>query len=121
MASGPPTYTPEQISKYLARISFPSDIPISNTLGYLTELQKYHLAAVPFENLTLHYSRYRQLSFDSQDLFKKIVGRHMGGYCMENNAFFATVLRSLGFAVFSTGGRVSFATAGVPCGGYMGW
>ncbi len=121
MASGPPMYTPEQISQYLAHISFPSDIPASTTLAYLTELQKYHLAAVPFENPTLHYSRYRQLSLDPQDLFNKIVGRRMGGYCMENNVFFATVLRSLGFTLFSTGGRVSFATAGIPGGAYMGW
>jgi arylamine N-acetyltransferase len=114
-------YTPEQISQYLAHISFPSDIPTSNTLTYLTELQKYHLAAVPFENLTLHYSRCRQLSLDPQDLFEKVVDRRMGGYCMENNVFFATVLRSLGFTVFSTAGRVSFATAGIPGGAYMGW
>jgi hypothetical protein len=34
---------------------------------------------------------------------------------MENNAFFATVLRSLGFNVFSTGGRVK------PDQEYTGW
>ena len=84
-------FNPNQLSQYLKHISFPPDIPTSYTLAYLSELQKYHLATVPFENLTLHYSKYHLLSLDPQDLFKKVVSRRMGGYCMENNAFFGTV------------------------------
>ena len=40
---------------------------------------------------------------------------------MENNTFFGTVLRSLGYQVYNAGGRVSNATAGRPGGGYVGW
>lgn len=40
---------------------------------------------------------------------------------MENNCFFGTVLRSLGFDICSVGARVSDATNGVSGGGYGGW
>ena len=89
-------------------------------MGWLKELQKRHLARVPFESLSLHYSKHRLLSLNQQDLFQKIVIRGMGGYCMENNAFFGAMLRSLGFTVFNASGRVSDATAGRPGPGYMG-
>jgi arylamine N-acetyltransferase len=108
-------FTPEQLSQYFTHISFPSSLPVSHSLAYLSELQKYHLATVPFENLTLHYSKHHLLSLDPQDLFNKIVVRRMGGYCMEINAFFGDVLRSLGFTVFSTGGRVKSGKE------YLGW
>jgi arylamine N-acetyltransferase len=108
-------FTPEQLSEYFKHISFTFGLPASHSLVYLSELQKYHLATVPFENLTLHYSKHHLLSLDPQDLFKKVVGRRRGGYCMEINAFFGNVLRSLGFTVFSTGGRVK------PDQEYLGW
>lgn len=38
-----------------------------------------------------------------------------GGYCMENNCFFGTVLRSIGFDVYSAGARVKSPS------GYGGW
>jgi len=38
-----------------------------------------------------------------------------GGYCMENNRFFATILHSLGFDVYSVGARVHTPH------GYNGW
>lgn len=120
MSFNPPrasTYSSQQIDAYLSHISFPKSKFTALTfeahraedgLTVLTELIKYQLAAVPFENLSLHYSQARTVSLDEDDLFQKIVesksGR--GGYCMENNHFFGTVLRSLGYEVISTGGRV---------------
>lgn len=38
-----------------------------------------------------------------------------GGYCMENNCFFGTILRSIGFDVYSVGARVKSPD------GYGGW
>lgn len=125
-----PAYTPAQLTAYFTHISLPHitrDIAFSgpklhanptNALKFLTELQKYQLAAVPFENLSLHYSQWHGVSLDAGVLFGKIVGEgdgreegkegksYRGGYCMENNAFFGTVLRSLGFEVYSAGARV---------------
>ncbi|KAF2849841.1 arylamine N-acetyltransferase 1 [Plenodomus tracheiphilus IPT5] len=119
--TGPrPTYTKAQITQYFARIRLPQskwqyDVSALNpaaALDYLTTLQTYQLAWVPFENLSLHYSSHRHICLHPEDLFKKIVSDNngRGGYCMENNCLFATVLRSLGFALYSAGGRVCEGT-----------
>lgn len=134
----PPKYTPAQISTYLQLLSpSPSpgvDIDLTRLLQtsppqspdeelhHLSILQKYHLAAVPFENLSLHYSAApRDLSIDAGDLYEKIVGRRRGGYCMELNGFFNAVLRGLGFGVYSAGARVSDAVSGGSGEGFNGW
>jgi len=118
-------YTRGQIDAYLSYIAFPvtkykisPEIAKSHDgLAYLSALQKYQLARVPFENLELHYSKERHISLDPTDLFDKIVAPRngRGGYCMENNALFGLVLRSLGFEVIPTGARVLLS------GGDGGW
>ena len=40
---------------------------------------------------------------------------------MENNCFFGTVLRTLGFSLHSAGARVAVAASGTPAEGYFGW
>jgi hypothetical protein len=40
---------------------------------------------------------------------------------MENNTFFAAVLRGLGYEVLTTGARVSNAANGIFDGGFTGW
>ncbi|KAI9717185.1 MAG: hypothetical protein M1812_004933 [Candelaria pacifica] len=127
--SSRPTYSQEQLSRYFKHIHLPQKYhPIDpktaktkDGLAFLVALQKYQLSKVPFENLSLHYSKYHSISLDPQDLYVKVVERGYGGYCMENNCFFGTVLRSLGYDVYSAGARVSNATNGLPGGGYEGW
>jgi len=115
-------YNEDQLSRYFKHIALPSGLSTSQpSFEFLVELTKRQLSRVPFESISLHYSKHRLLSLDPDDLFEKIVGRGMGGYCMENNTFFSTILRSLGFTIMTTGARVSDATAGRPGGGYMGW
>jgi arylamine N-acetyltransferase len=122
-----PTYTPAQITQYLDRISLPAkyrsnpilaDPSPSNTaantpaaLPLLEKLIRYQIAAVPFENLDLHYSTHHSITLDPSHLFNKIVAskRGRGGYCMENTCLLGTVLRSLGYNIFSTGARVNEA------------
>ncbi|KAK4502523.1 hypothetical protein PRZ48_005948 [Zasmidium cellare] len=119
-----PTYTQEQIFQIYDRINLPAKWRLDveeakrksggdQALEYLTVLKRYTLANVPFENLELHYSRTQVIDIHPEILFQKIVaqGTGRGGYCMENNAFFATVLRTLGFKIMSTGGRVSAAAS----------
>lgn len=119
-------YTKEQINAYLSYISFPivkyravttKTAHTEYGLTYLSVLQKYQLSHVPFENLILHYSGERQVSLDKDDLFNKIVGSKngRGGYCMENNKLFGTVLRTMGFEVVPIGARVLLS------GGSGGW
>lgn len=113
-ASRLPKFTPEEVNQYYDRLHIPQEQRISDVgqlsledaLEHLATLQRHHLAWVPFENLALHYSRWRQISLHPDDLFKKIVqspGR--GGYCMENNALFAALLRTLGYRIRSCGAR----------------
>ncbi|KAK3361515.1 hypothetical protein B0T24DRAFT_684558 [Lasiosphaeria ovina] len=113
------TYSDEQLARYFAHIGYQGrsarQAAGEDALEVLTTLQRLHLARVPFESLTLHYSRHRLLSLDPAALFDKIVGNSRGGYCMEVNTFFATVLRSLGFTLISVGGRVRVADQ------YTGW
>ena len=116
-----PIYSPEQLDQYFARINLPqrhrepfiaqSSKDNEASLGFLKILQRYQVAAVPFENLNLHYSVQRHISIDAEKLFDKIVATksERGGYCMENNTLFGTVLRSLGYNVMSVGGRVNEA------------
>ncbi|KAF7185540.1 Arylamine N-acetyltransferase / N-hydroxyarylamine O-acetyltransferase [Pseudocercospora fuligena] len=120
-----PTYTPDQISQFYQRINLPSKWrlapgPESQFVAtgpegyeYLYALQRYTLSHIPFENLELHYSRTKHIDIHPQILFKKIItsenGR--GGYCMENNNIFATVLRTLGFKFYTTCARVSSAAS----------
>ncbi|KAF1845388.1 arylamine N-acetyltransferase 1 [Cucurbitaria berberidis CBS 394.84] len=109
-------YSKEQMARYLDRLKLPHgerhfDVAAFNpndALAYLALLQKHHLAEIPFENLTLHYSVHRQVSLHPEELFKKIIGDNngRGGYCMENNGLFGTLLHSLGFNVYSAGARV---------------
>lgn len=119
----PPIYSQEQIHQYFDRINLPqhhreclvvkegAGIDDDTARVFLEVLQRHHLAAVPFENLDLHYSVYRSISIDSQEVFNKIAhpGSGQGGYCMENNTMFGAVLQTLGYSVISVGGRVNEA------------
>ncbi|KAI9877940.1 MAG: N-terminal acetyltransferase [Pleopsidium flavum] len=127
-------YTEDQLFRYLDHINLhelhgPQADTFSqikekiatNPLKWLTTLQKHQTATVPFENLALHYSTHHSITLDPEYLFAKVVGRGRGGYCMENNCFFGTVLRTLGYRVVSVGARVSNATNGRAGGGYTGF
>ena len=113
-------YKQDQISDYFDVIALPSrlqhEVPSlhhegheERALEFLRLLQIHQLATIPFENLSLHYSSHHDVSIDPDALYQKIVTyrRGRGGYCMENNCFFGTMLRSLGFNIFSAGARVS--------------
>jgi arylamine N-acetyltransferase len=127
-----PVYTRPQLSQWLNLINqgassisleeLEADIK-QNPLGTLGRIQLWQLAAVPFGNLVLHYSPYHAIFLDAETLFTKIVERKLGGYCMENNGFFATVLRSLGYELYTTGARVSCAISEGHSNpeGYGGW
>ncbi|KAK9386037.1 arylamine N-acetyltransferase 1 [Lipomyces mesembrius] len=118
------TYSVAQLNQYYEHISLPSshrNATAKDGLPFLTVLTKYQLAGIPFENLELHYSPRHSISLDPQHLFHKMIARgtNRGGYCMESNCLFATVLRSLGFIVYSVGARVSKAVQ--PVASTPGW
>ncbi|KXG50906.1 Arylamine N-acetyltransferase [Penicillium griseofulvum] len=115
-----PTYTDEQLELYLKRIGYSNSAqPDGNllqrlrqdiendALSALCNLQRRHLAAIPWGNSGLHYSQHHTISLNPESLFEKMVERRLDGYCMENTGVFFIVLRSLGYPVYATGGRHS--------------
>ncbi|KAI9789245.1 MAG: N-terminal acetyltransferase [Peltula sp. TS41687] len=126
-SSSRPVYSFTQLDQYFSHINFKrprisaEDAKGPAGLDYLTSLQKHQMAAIPFSNLSIHYSKTPNISIDPKDLYHKIVERGHGGYCMENNGFFGTVLRSLGFELFSAGARVCVPDAESGGDQFGGW
>ena len=98
------TLTAEQVEGYLKRISLPGRREPS--LSYLNDLIRAQLAAIPYENLSIHYSETHAITLDVDSLFRKIVAKGHGGYCMELNNLFYNLLSALGFDVHARAGRV---------------
>ena len=86
----------DQITAYLERIGCADSRAVSKE--NLFRLQKGHLAAVPYTNLTIYQTK-QEPSLCTEALFEKIVLKRMGGYCFELNGLFAELLRSLGYEV----------------------
>jgi arylamine N-acetyltransferase len=111
-----PIFSRQQVEQYFDRLKIAeaqriyhvAELKPKEAYQYLALLQKHQLVEVPFENLTLHYSPYRQVSLHPEILFKKIIGDNngRGGYCMENNRLFGMLLYTLGFNIHSAGARV---------------
>jgi len=108
---------------YLSFIGIEHSLVIGRplTLDILSLLQKYHQATIPFDNLELHYSRHHDYSLDPQILFRKLVGNNRGGDCLENNTFFAIMLRSIGFRLITVGAKVHNSWRGGSGKGFGAW
>jgi N-hydroxyarylamine O-acetyltransferase len=89
-------------SDYLARIGLSE--PPGTDLSALTTLQQAHLSHIPFENIDVF--RQTGVSTDLAWSLDKVVTRHRGGWCFENNGAFGWLLRSLGFTVTYLGAYV---------------
>jgi N-hydroxyarylamine O-acetyltransferase len=99
---------------YLARIGYRGATEPSPAV--LADLQRAHLLAVPFENLSIHTGE--QIRLRPDWLFDKIVRRRRGGFCYELNGLFAELLVDLGFRVEHLAARVfrEDGTPGIPLG-----
>ncbi|KAK4104490.1 arylamine N-acetyltransferase 2 [Parathielavia hyrcaniae] len=124
-------YTPSQVAEYLSYIGLPPSFHPSSSptlnLAYLTALFTHHITAIPYDNLSIHYSPAHAIALDPPSLFAKMVSsrRGRGGYCMETSILFNHMLRALGFAdAYLTGVRIRprGVDDGVPQGeSYSGW
>lgn len=117
-------YSQEQIAHYLDYIEFPESLRSSTTpkdLTFLTSLHKHQISRIPYDNLSLHYSKTHQNSLDPQDLYEKFTHNGRGGYCMETAVFFRHILKALGFRTYIAGARIRFRKYGIPQGPYIGW
>lgn len=126
MSASRHTYVQAQVEAYFDRIALPSSERIHDVSSlsdqskydFLDLLQKHELVKVPWENLTQHYSWHRVVNVKPPHLFSKIVKNEgRGGYCMEANHFFHTILLSLGFDAYMAGARIHSPATG----SYGGW
>ncbi|EAS36168.3 N-acetyltransferase [Coccidioides immitis RS] len=133
-ASHRPTLSRDQLLKYVSfiyqcdscsaesQLSALEGLIRTDPLRGLTQLQQHHQASIPFSNLILHYSQHHSISLDPDVLFHKLVERGLGGYCVESTGFFSIVMRTLGFKLYTSAGRVSKGfEQGVETGEYNGW
>ena len=69
-------YDRSHLSQFLDHIDVPPKYRLENDprrdLAYLTCLHTHMLSTVPYENLTLHYSKTHTISLDPQHLFQKV-------------------------------------------------
>lgn len=117
-------YSKEQLERYLDYIEFPTHLRAADAprdLTFLTTLHIHQISRIPYDNLSLHYSKTHRNSLDPQDLYDKFTNNGRGGYCMETTIFFRHVLRALGFRVYSAGARIRYRKDGIPQGHYIGW
>ena len=136
----PAIYSPSQLETYLAFINLREPYRTSPLrwdqrvarreelgLPFLSALMRFHLAKVPFENLVLHYSPCKEAVLEANELFDRIITTNRGGHCLQLNAFFATVLRSLGFETMTSAAKVNTdcqavaANPGYDGPSYNGW
>jgi len=96
------------IDAYLARIGFSGSPKVS--LESLRALHLAHARSVPFENVDIQLGL--PIRLDLASLERKIVRDRRGGYCFEQNALFAAVLRALGFSVTTLAARVRWGATG---------
>lgn len=88
-------------------------------MDFLKRLQRYQLAAAPWENFSKFYNPIPTpvtSLLGGDELYDKFVGcgasgrldgrGGRGGGCFENNTFFGNILRSLGYDVYSGAARV---------------
>ncbi|KAI1172613.1 cysteine proteinase [Nemania sp. FL0916] len=117
-------YTREQIDQFLDHIQLPPQYRhAAPSYALLRALHTHMLAAVPYENLAIHYNPTHAVNLDPQHLFQKIVTnkRGRGGYCMENAILYNHALVALGFDAYTAGVRTRLRQGGVPAGDFPGW
>lgn len=97
------------LDDYLARVRYPK--PVKPDLATLNGLHRAHVDAIPFENLDIQMGGTVVLSPEA--LEAKMVRRRRGGYCFEQNALFASALRSIGFEPETCEARVRQGNGGL--------
>lgn len=90
------------LDNYFTRIGYKG--PHAATLEVLQELHRLHPQSIPFENLN-PLTR-RAVKLDIPSIEEKLITQNRGGYCFEQNALFAHVLKQLGFKITPLIGRV---------------
>lgn len=91
--------------RYLERIGL-SGLECKGDLDTLNKVLYAHVQHIPFENLDA-WDRGHCPSLAVRDLFNKMILHRRGGWCHEQNGLLHAFLESLGYEVYSVGGRVT--------------
>ena len=90
--------------RYLSRLGFDPGWEPNRDLGTVARVQRAHVAAVPFETLSItgdpfgtHDGEGVSLAID--DLYGKVVERRRRGFCYELNGLFGWLLALIGFDI----------------------
>ena len=94
-----------QYREYLKRMDYEGEI--SHTPQCLNQLILAHLGSIPFENLEA-CEDHGIPSLDTEDIYKKIVEQHRGGWCFELNKLFYELLKFCGFDVMTVAIRITW-------------
>lgn len=97
--------TPQDRDAYLERIGL-AGLPLKGDLETLNRVLYAHVHHIPFENLDA-WDRGHCPSLAVRDLFDKMILHRRGGWCHELNGLLHPFLESLGYTVYSVGGRVT--------------
>lgn len=65
-----------------------------------------HAMRIPFENLDIHLGN--PIELEPERVFDKLVVRHRGGYCFEQNTLLMEMLTAIGFSVRPLAARVTY-------------
>ena len=122
----PPTLSQEELNAYLDHVQLPlryrgAEKRELHNLDLLEALHIHHITTIPYENLGLHYTRNPHISTDVHHILAKALCNGRGGYCMEGNLLFNSILRALGFNAYLTGARIRLRAGNVPQGPWLGW
>ena len=99
-----------ELKRYFERVGFRGTAKPDRAT--LNRLMKAHVLSVTFENLDVQLGV--PVSTSPTDAYCKIVDRHRGGWCFEQNALFRWALREIGFQVASLAGYVGRVDAAPP-------
>lgn len=84
--------------EFLARIGL-AGTPVAHTVEFLGAVQTACVLTIPYENLDILQNK--PISLNADDIYRKVVTEHRGGYCFELNALLHRMLTEMGFAVRS--------------------
>ncbi|TDV52025.1 arylamine N-acetyltransferase family protein [Actinophytocola oryzae] len=90
------------LDAYLARIGY--DGSLEPTPETLSALHLAHISRIPFSTIEALIAP--PLPLDLKRIQQKLVHDRQGGYCVEQNLMFATVLEALGFSVTMLAAKV---------------
>lgn len=126
----PSVFTQAHIDAFYEYIGFPAGLrqhraleDAAKDIHFLTQLHIYMIAAVPYDNLWLHYDPAHRVDITPLGNFDKVVkqARGRGSYCMGNHILLNHILRFLQYPAYLGPARTRPRIDSIPQGEFPGW